>query len=75
MSHFNTTYQSFIVSLLIHGLIVFVLGVFLITQTRAFRDLINASILQPAEPPKPKIRKPMVKPIVPTQSTAIDTFR
>ena len=77
MSHFRTTSQSFIVSLLIHLLIAFVLGVFLVTQTRTFRDLIDASILRPANPPKPKIRKPMIKPItkptVPTQSmTAVD---
>lgn len=63
MSRFRTTSQSFIVSILIHGLIAFVLGVFLITQTRAFRDLIDASILHPVEPPKPVIRKPMIKPI------------
>ena len=75
MPHLRNTFQSFIVSLLIHGLIAFVLGVFLITQTRTFRDLIDASILEPAEPPKPKIRKPMVKPIakpiVPTQPIAV----
>ena len=75
MSRFSTTSQSFIVSLLIHGLIAFVLGVFLITQTRAFRDLIDASILQPAEPPKPMIRKPMIKPaakpVVPVQSITV----
>lgn len=80
MSRLRTTSQSFIVSLLIHALIVFVLGVFLITRTRAFRDLIDASILQPAEPPKPMIRKPIVKPtakpIVPVQSiTVVDQIQ
>lgn len=75
MSRFSTTSQSLIVSLLVHALIVFVLGVFLITRTRAFRDLIDASILQPAEPPKPMIRKPMIKPaakpVVPVQSITV----
>ena len=75
MSHIRTTSQSFIVSLLVHVLVVFVLGVFLVTQTRSFRDLIDASILQPAKPPKPIIRKPMVNPIakpsVPAQSMTI----
>lgn len=75
MSRLRTTSQSLIVSLLIHALIAFVLGVFLITRTRAFRDLIDASILQPAEPPKPMIRKPVlkpaVKPIVPVQSIIV----
>ena len=80
MSRFRTTSQSFIVSLLFHALIAFILGVFLITQTRAFRDLIDANILQPAEPPKPMIRKPMIKPaakpIVPVQSiTVVDQIQ
>ena len=69
------TSQSFIASLVLHGIILFVLGVYLVTQTQQFQDLIDASFLKSPDPPKPKVRKPLVKPImkptVPNQSSVV----
>ena len=73
MSRMKITSQSLIVSLIVHGLIILIAGVYLVTHTKPFQDLIDATILKTPEPPKPKVRKPMIKPvtkpIVPTQST------
>ena len=76
MARLNTRMtQSFIVSLVIHGVILFILGIYLVTQTQQFQDLIDASILKAADPPKPKVRKPVIKPIikptVPMQSPVV----
>ncbi|MCH8295621.1 DUF4159 domain-containing protein [Candidatus Poribacteria bacterium] len=69
------TSQSFIASLVLHGIILFILGVYLVTQTQQFQDLIDASFLKSPDPPKPKVRKPLVKPIikptVPNQSSVV----
>lgn len=55
MARLNTrTSQSFIVSLVIHGILLFILGVYLVTQTQRFQDLIDASILKAPHPPSQK---------------------
>lgn len=65
MSRLNTTTsRSLIMSLSIHGLLLFVLAGYLITQTKPFQDVIDAAILKPTAPPKPNIRKPVVKPVI-----------
>ena len=67
--------HAFIVSLIIHGIIVFVMSVYLISWTLPFDDLIYASLLKPAELPKLNVKKLMVKPItqplIPPQSTVV----
>ena len=62
-------------SLIIHGVLAFIAGIYLVTQTQQFKDLVGAEVLQAKEPPKPQVRKPVIKPIirptVPTTSTVI----
>ena len=73
MKRLKTTSQSLIASLIVHGLILFVIGTYLVTKTQPFQDFIDGSLVKTPDPPKPKVRKPMVipitKPVVPTQST------
>ena len=75
MADLKGTSQSLIVSLIVHGIVVLVVGAYLVTQTEPFHDLIDASILKPPDPPKPKVRKsvvkPVIKPAVPTQSVVL----
>ena len=35
------------------------LGVYLVTQAPQFKELVGAQILEPPEPPKPQVRKPV----------------
>ena len=69
------TSGAFMTSLILHGVIAFIAGIYLVTQTEQFKDLVGAEVLQPKEPPKPKVRKPVVKPVikptVPTQNTVV----
>ena len=69
------TSGAFVTSLVLHGVIAFIAGIYLVTQTEQFKDLVGAEVLQPKEPPKPKVRKPVVKPVikptVPTQNTVV----
>jgi hypothetical protein len=69
------TSGAFMTSLILHAVIIFVAGIYLVTQTEQFKDLVGAEVLQPKEPPKPKVRKPVVKPVikptVPTQNTVV----
>ena len=69
------TSGAFMTSLVIHGIIIFVAGLILVTQTEQFKDLVGAEVLEAKEPPKPKVRKPVVKPVikptVPTQNTVV----
>ena len=69
------TSGAFMTSLVIHGIIIFIAGLVLVTQTEQFKDLVGAEVLEAKEPPKPKVRKPVVKPVikptVPTQNTVV----
>ena len=56
------TSSALMTSLVLHLVIVFVTGIYLITQTPRGRELINAEVLQRKVPPGPKVRKPIVKP-------------
>ncbi len=62
-------------SLILHGIAAFIAGVYLVTQTQQFKDLVGAEVLQAKEPPKPQVRKPVIKPVVkptvPTTSTVV----
>ena len=55
---------ALIISLVLHLAIVFITGIYLITQTPRGRELINAEVLQLKVPPGPKVRKPIVKPTI-----------
>ena len=70
---------ALIISVLLHLTIAFVTGIYLITQTPRFRELINAEVLQRKVPPGPKVRKPIVKPVMkPThraRNTAVEQIQ
>ncbi len=69
------TSSAFLTSMILHGVIFFIAGIYLVTQTQQFKDLVGAEVLQAKEPPKPKVRKPVIKPVVkptvPTTNTVI----
>ena len=58
------TSQSLVISLIIHGLILLILGAYLISKTEPFQDYIDAAFLAAPSPPKPAVRKPVVKPVI-----------
>ena len=58
------TSGALIISVVLHLVIAFVTGIYLITQTPRFQDLIGAEVLQLKVPPGPKVRKPVVKPAI-----------
>ena len=63
------TSGALIISVALHLVVAFVTGIYLITQTPRFQDLIGAEVLQLKIPPGPKVRKPVVKPVIkPTAS-------
>ena len=70
------TSGALIVSVALHLVIVFVTGIYLITQTPRFRELIDAEVLQLKVPLGPKVRKPIVKsvikPTVPVRNTVVE---
>ncbi len=70
---------ALIISLVLHLAIVFIAGIYLITQTPRGRELINAEVLQLKVPPGPKVRKPIVKPAIkPTpraRNTAVEQIQ
>ena len=51
-------------SVLIHLVAAIIVAVLLVTQTQEFRDLVGVEVLQAVEPPKPQVRKPIIKPVV-----------
>ena len=72
------TSGALIVSVVLHLVIVFVTGIYLITQTPDFRkilEILDVEVLQRKAPPAPKVRKPIVKPVikptVPTKNTLV----
>ena len=56
-------------SLIVHGVVFVIAGIYLVTQTQQFRDRFGAEVLQAKEPPKPQVRKPVITPIKPTVPT------
>ena len=59
------------VSLVIHGIIMLIGSTVYITQTVQFKDLVGAEILQSQEPPRPQVRRPVIKPTVPISTTVV----
>ena len=69
------TSSALITSLIIHGVAVLILGVYLVTQTPQFKDLVGAQILNPPDPPKPTVRKQpfkQIKPSILTDDTVVN---
>ena len=61
------TSGALLTSLGLHLVLAFLAGIYLITQTPHFREYIGAEILQPTKPPKPTVKRPIIKePIKPT---------
>ena len=52
------------ISVACHLIVTIIVGLHWVTQTQQFKDLIGAEVLQPKEPAKPKVRKPVVKPVI-----------
>ncbi|MXV77665.1 DUF4159 domain-containing protein [Candidatus Poribacteria bacterium] len=69
------TSGALMTSLLIHVVLILIAGVYFVTQTETFKDLVGVQFAKPPEPPKPKVRKPIVrqlnKPIVPVEDTVV----
>ena len=63
------TSGALMTSLILHGVAVLILGIFLVTQTPHFKDLVGAEVLNPPDPPKPTVRKQPIKQIKPANST------
>ncbi|MYE89742.1 hypothetical protein F4X33_12180, partial [Candidatus Poribacteria bacterium] len=69
------TSGALMTSLIVHGVAFVIAGIYLVTQTQQFKDLVGAEVLQAKEPPKPQVRKPVIKPVVkptvPTTNTVV----
>ena len=68
------TSGALMTSLILHGVAVLILGVYLVTQTPQFKDLVGAQVLDPPDPPKPQVRRPVIKqikPTIPTDNTVV----
>ena len=69
------TSGALMTSLIVHGVAFFITGIYLVTQTQQFKDLVGAEVLKAKEPPKPQVRKPVIKPVikptVPTTNTVV----
>ena len=66
------TSGAFMASLVLHAVIAFVAGIYLVAQTEQFKDLFGIEVMHPKAPLKPKVGravvKPAIKPTVPTQN-------
>ena len=67
---------ALIVSLVIHCIIMLIASIFYIPRTKRLyivhiprterlKDVVNVEILQLKEPPRPQVRKPVIKPVIP----------
>ncbi len=63
------TSSALIVSVLLHLVVVFVTGIYLITQTPKFQEFIGVEVLQHKVPPGPKVRKSITKRKLPVRNT------
>ena len=56
--------SALVLSVACHFIVAIIVGFHWVTQTQPFKDLIGAEVLQPKEPLKPKVRKPVVRPVI-----------
>lgn len=54
------TSRAFMTSLVLHLAIAFIVSLYLVSQTRQFKDLVGVDVLKFSKPPKPTVRKPIV---------------
>ena len=77
--HRKITSGALMTSLVLHVVIALVAGLYLLTQTEQFKDLMGIEILHSKEPSKPKVGKfvvePIIKPTVPRQKTVIEQIQ
>ena len=70
------TASALMISVVLHLVIAFVTGVYLITQTPRFQEVIGADVIQLKVPLGPRVRKPIVtpaiKPTVPMRNTVVE---
>ena len=76
MKIMSTVARSWSISFAIHLCLAGIIGMYLVTQTQSFKDLMGVEILQPPNPPpKPRVRKPVIKPVqkpkVPIKNTVV----
>ncbi len=69
------TSGALMTSVIVHLIIILLVGVYFVTQTEKFQDVVGLQFSKPTKPPKPKVRKPIVKkftrPIVQTDQTVV----
>lgn len=59
------TSSAFVISLVLHGVIAIVLGFYMAyTQSERFQQWVDATFFKPTNPPKPQVRKPVVKEVI-----------
>ena len=73
------TSGALMVSVVLHLVVVFVTGIYLITQTPRFQEFIGVEVLQLKVLPGPKVRKPVVKSVIkptpPTRNTVVEQIQ
>ena len=72
----STVSHSWFISLTIHLGLAGIIGGYLVTQSQPFKDLMGVEVLQSAKtPPKPQVRRPVIKPVqkpeVPAKNTVV----
>ncbi len=72
------TSRAFVASIVVHLFFVLIAGFYFITQTRTFQEILGIEMFVPPVPPKPQVRKPIVKtdpkPVMPLENTfAVET--
>ena len=56
--------RSWFISLAVHLCLAAIIGVYLVTQSQSFKDLMGVEIFEPVNPPpKPQVRRPVIKPV------------
>ncbi len=68
--------RSWSISFVIHLCLAVIIGMYLVTQSQSFKDLVGVEIIQRTNPPpKPQVRKPVIKPVqkpaVPIKNTVV----
>lgn len=55
---------ALVLSVVCHFIVFIIAGLHLVRQEQQFKDLVVVEVLQPKEPPKPKVHKPIAKPVI-----------
>jgi len=73
------TSGAFMTSLVLHTVIAFVAGIYLVAQTEPFKDFFRIEVIHLKAPLKPKVGrdvvKPAIKPTVPTQNPVVEQIQ